>query len=90
MSLTKIVNGKEVVLTAEEEAQVKYEWEAFNIKYQNYVANEQYKDLRKSLYPTTEELIVALWEKIIENRPESADALQTLRENVKLSIAKPN
>jgi len=37
---------------------------------------------------TTQSLIVALWEKIVEDRPESADALQAIREQVKLDIPK--
>ena len=54
--------------------------------------SDEYKSLhavkRKPLYPTTDELIVALWEKVMENRPESADKLQTLRESVKQQIPK--
>jgi hypothetical protein len=37
---------------------------------------------------TPEELIVALWEKIIENRPEAADSLQSERLAVKDAIPK--
>jgi len=32
---------------------------------------------------TMEAMVVALWEKLIENRPEKANALQILREQVK-------
>lgn len=50
------------------------------------------EELRKAEYErlgcTTEALIVALWEQVVENRPESANALQTKRESVKASIPK--
>ena len=36
----------------------------------------------------TDALVVALWEKIVEDRPESAEALQAIREQVKLDIPK--
>ncbi|MCK5615450.1 hypothetical protein KAR91_77015 [Candidatus Pacearchaeota archaeon] len=38
---------------------------------------------------TEKELIVALWEKVVENRPESADALEVKRQAVKERIIKP-
>ena len=40
-------------------------------------------DKRKVAFPQTDELVVALWEKIVEDRPEAADALQVKREKVK-------
>lgn len=39
---------------------------------------------------TVDNMIVALWEKVIENRPESADALQAKRVAVKAKIPKAN
>jgi hypothetical protein len=86
---TKIVNGEEVELSAEEEAEMRAEWSAADAARATYVATEQYKDLRRDAYPSIEEIAVALWEKIIENRPESADALQTIREAVKEDYPKP-
>lgn len=44
--------------------------------------------LRKPEYPSTDELVVALWEKVIENRPEAAVALQAKREAVKAKYPK--
>ena len=44
---------------------------------------------RRRLYPSHYDLIVALWEKIIEGRGESADALETERQKVKKNIPKP-
>ena len=45
---------------------------------------------RKSKYPITDELIVALWEKVVEGRPESAEALEIIRQAVKKEIPKPS
>ena len=42
-----------------------------------------YLEKRESEYPTHRELIVALWEKLVENRPQVADALQTKRQSIK-------
>ena len=42
-----------------------------------------YFDLRKASYPSTDELIVALWEKIVEGRDERANELQEKREEIK-------
>lgn len=38
---------------------------------------------------TEKALIVALWEKVVENRPEAADALEVKRQAVKGRILKP-
>lgn len=40
-------------------------------------------------YPSKDELIVALWEMIMENRPEYAQELQARREGVKALYPKP-
>jgi len=42
-----------------------------------------YQELRRNEYPALNELIVALWEKVIENRPELANELQSKREEIK-------
>jgi len=47
-----------------------------------------YEDLRRAEYPSADELIVALWERVIEGRPESADILQAKREAVKIKYLK--
>jgi len=48
-----------------------------------------YEDLRRAEYPTTDELVIALWEQVIEGRPESATILQAKREAVKIKYLKP-
>ena len=50
----------------------------------------QYKTDRFREYPPLEDLIIALWEKIIENRPEPAEALQVIRSKVKEKYPKPS
>jgi hypothetical protein len=49
-------------------------------------------DRRKQEYEkrgvTSEALVVALWESVIENRPEAAASLQEIRNQVKVSIPK--
>ena len=47
-----------------------------------------YKELRVKEYPSTDELIVALWELVVENRPEASNLLQAKRELIKLKYPK--
>lgn len=44
---------------------------------------------RQQAYPPKEDLIIALWEKIFENKPELADQLQAKREEIKASYPLP-
>ena len=39
-------------------------------------------------YPSRDEMIVALWEMVVENRPETAEALQARREEIKAKYPK--
>ena len=54
---------------------------------------ERYGNYRKQAYndsgATTDALMVALWEKLVEDRDESAAALQSLREAVKARFPAP-
>jgi len=45
-------------------------------------------ELRRAEYPKTDELDVALWELVVEGRPEAAEALQIKRLIVKERIPK--
>lgn len=47
-----------------------------------------YAELRAKEYPSTDELIIALWEKVIEGRPETAATLQATREIIKVKYPK--
>lgn len=40
-------------------------------------------------YPSKDEMIVALWEMVVENRPEFAQKLQARREEIKAKYPKP-
>ena len=48
----------------------------------------QYELLRQANYPSTNDLIVALWEKVVEDRPESAAALEESRQAIKTRFPK--
>ena len=47
-----------------------------------------YVALRERDYPSLDDLIVALWEQVVEDRPEVADEMQTAREVVKARFPK--
>jgi len=47
-----------------------------------------YQELRAKEYPSTDELIVALWELVVEKRPETANELQVKREAVRQKYPK--
>ncbi len=49
----------------------------------NYARNRQAK------FPNEHDLLIALWEKVIEDRPESANSLQAIREQIKSDNPKP-
>lgn len=53
---------------------------------------EDYVDKRQQAYiergVTAEALIAALWERVVEGRPEAAEALQTIRESIKAQFPK--
>ena len=51
--------------------------------------SKKYQLDRLQEYPTTNDLIVALWEKVIEGRSESADALEVKRQQIKTAHPKP-
>jgi hypothetical protein len=51
---------------------------------------DDYIDLRKLEYPTTDELIVALWEHIVEGKSDSIEILQKKRNNIKSKYPKPD
>ena len=51
--------------------------------------SQSYARLRQEKYPNTNDLIVALWEKLVEGRTESADALEVKRQEIKKAHPKP-
>jgi len=50
---------------------------------------QEYARKRKAEYPSINDLIVALWEGVVEERMESVVALETLRQAVKTKYPKP-
>lgn len=80
------LTGKELEDRKKEEAEVR----AARLKYEQ---EEKYKDDRKFNYngegATIDNLIVALWEKIVENDSTLADELQTKRLAIKAQFPKP-
>lgn len=48
-----------------------------------------YAELRAKEYPSTDALVVALWEEIVEGRTDATDALQVQRAAVKKKYPKP-
>ena len=59
-------------------AEWKAEWDA-----QEFARN------RKAEYPSTDELIVALWENVVEERASAVVALEAIRQQVKVRHPKP-
>ena len=51
--------------------------------------SKKYQHDRLQKYPNTNDLIVALWEKVVEGRDESSDALEVKRQEVKTAHPKP-
>ena len=88
----KLVDGVEVPLTQEEIDDFDAR-EAAHSAAQIEYAKVAYKDRRQEKYNkrgvTPQAMSVALWEKVIEDRPEAADALQVIRLQVKSEEPKP-
>ena len=50
---------------------------------------QTYSRNRQQNYPNEHDLLIALWEKVMEGRGESADALEVKRQEVKTAYPKP-
>lgn len=85
----KMVNDERVELTQTEIDEYNAKQSAAVAAQAEYEATVKYKDDRESEYPTIHDLTVALWEKIVEDRPEVANALQTERLAIKSKYPKP-
>ena len=51
--------------------------------------SKSYARERQKNFPNEHDLLIALWEKVMEERSESADALQIIRTQVKSDNPKP-
>lgn len=67
------------------EAEIEQAWSEHLAEYNaNAYARE-----REAEYPRIEEMIVALWEQVVEGRPEAAQSLEAKRQVVKQAHPKP-
>jgi hypothetical protein len=73
----RLVNGKLVPLTPEEEAQIKAEWEQNAIK----AAANEYKAKRIAEYPTVQEQLEMLWKEMDTNPafPRATEFYNTIK-----------
>lgn len=85
----KMVNGIRVELTPEEELEITSEWEKNARERDEFLKLYGYISNRQAEYPTIEELIVGMWELLIEQRPEVANSLQVKRTEIKQKYPKP-
>jgi len=73
----------------ESDIEVKY---ITDIEYQTILEAEKpiptYADLRRAEYPSINDMTVALWEDVVEGRPETRIALQIKREAIKIKCPK--
>jgi len=76
------INGKLVELSEAEKQAIVDEWN-------NPVDNRTYAEKRKAEYPSMDELVVALWEAVIEERMASSIDLQGKRTAIKDKYPKP-
>lgn len=100
--LTKYYTGRQWTLLEEDYNQLTFhddgpiptlkELEDLNVIYQEELKKTEYQRLREKELKkeglTKDELIVALWERVMENRPEYSDELQKKRIEVKAKIPK--
>ena len=76
------INGELVELSEAEKQAIVDEWN-------NQVDNRTYAEKRQAEYPSLDELVVALWEAVIEERMASSIDLQGKRTAVKDKYPKP-
>lgn len=92
-SIYKIGLGAEALNLTDDEC-IKLAEERFaEIKYREaHPLPPSYTELRSKAYIeqgiTEKELIVALWERVVENRPEASNKLQFIREQIKAKYPK--
>jgi len=84
----KIVDGLPIELTGNELSEI----EAREAEWNAHLAEEaktQYQRDRQAEYPSIDELVVALWEGVVEERMASVTALEGIRQAVKTKYPKP-
>jgi hypothetical protein len=63
--------------------------ESARVVAQKEIDDSYYQIQRLEKYPIEHDLLIALWEKVVEGRSESADALEVERQGVKTAHPKP-
>ncbi len=63
--------------------------EQWQLEYESYQSSTEYQRLRKSEYPSIEDMVPALWERVVEGRPEYSDSLEEERQAIKAKYPKP-
>ena len=86
MARTKLLNGEVVAFTAEEEAARDAEEAQTAVEKAAHDADHAWKRLLE--YPSVDELIVALWEGVVEERMAAVTKLEAKRQAVKLKYPK--
>ena len=86
MARTKMVNGVVIAFTAEEEAVRDAEEAQRAVEKAAHDADHTWK--RKAEYPSVDELVVALWEGVVEERMAAVTKLEGKRQAVKTKYPK--
>ena len=86
MARTKMVNGEVIPLTPEEEAA--RDAEEAKAAEEKAARDADHSWKRKAEYPSVDELIVALWEGVVEERMAAVTKLEAKRQAVKLKYPK--
>ena len=86
MARTKLLNGEVVALTAAEETARDAEEAQAAVEKAAHDADHTWK--RKAEYPSIDELVVALWEGVVEERMAAVTSLEGKRQVVKAKYPK--
>ncbi len=86
MARTKMVNGEVISLTPEEE--IARDAEEAKAAEEKAALDADHTWKRKAEYPSIDELVVALWEGVVEERMAAVTKLEAKRQAVKLKYPK--
>jgi hypothetical protein len=79
----EMINGQLVELSDAEKQAIVDQWNTPEVD------NRTYDEKRKAEYPSIDELVVAMWEGVVEERMASVTKLEGLRQAVKTKYQKP-
>ena len=86
MARTKMVNGEVIPFTQEEE--IARDAEEAKVAEEKAARDADHTWKRKAEYPSLDELVVALWEGVVEERMASVTKLEIKRQAVKAKYPK--